>query len=56
MMDWTSIKCKIPYREKLNKEAKLRYQRLPGIYIVIWDLFHKTSLSNKPGLFQLVWL
>ncbi len=50
-MDWTSIKCKIPYREKLNKEAKLRYQRLSGIYIVILDLFHKTSLSNK-GLFQ----
>ncbi len=21
-----------------------------------WGLFHKTSLPNKPGLFQLVWL
>ncbi len=23
---------------------------------LIWGLFHKTSLPNKPGLFQLVWL
>ncbi len=23
---------------------------------ISWGLFHKTSLPNKPGLFQLVWL
>ncbi len=26
------------------------------VYSYTWGLFHKTSLPNKPGLFQLVWL
>ncbi len=44
-MDRTSIKCKIPYREKLKKEAKLRY--LEKIKIINeFDPYEHTEWSD----------
>ncbi len=49
---WTIPLSLMSYETAVESSSALSPSETNGT----WGLFHKTSLPNKPGLFQLVWL
>uniref|UniRef100_A0A671QDN4 Chromosome 19 open reading frame 12 n=1 Tax=Sinocyclocheilus anshuiensis TaxID=1608454 RepID=A0A671QDN4_9TELE len=58
VMSNSSLKMQVldilKYFARQQLRAKVKYGKKIASYNFTWGLFHKTSLPNKPGLFQLV--